>query len=161
MPPRPALACAPPAILLMPPSPWLGSMAPHYHLLGHCYRGPVAGSRAFLLLPLVAWAVRRVAEERPFAVAALAVAYAALPLAHLPTAVLISLTAVPLYVLYRGWRLGGPRAALAFFGRCALGGALGLGLAAIYLLPALSLQHWISSDSFWTKDYQVDRWFLM
>jgi hypothetical protein len=139
----------------------LAYMAAPYHLLDHYYRGAYAEFAAYVVLPLVALAVRRVAEGRPFAVATLAVAYAALPMAHLPTSLLISLTALPLYVLYRGWRLGGQRAALAFFGRCALGGALGLGLAAIYLVPALSLQDWIPSDKFWSNDYEVDRWFLL
>jgi hypothetical protein len=139
----------------------LAYMAAPYHLLDHYYRGAYAEVAAYVVLPLVMLMVRRVAEGRPLAVAGLAVAYAALPMAHLPTSLLISLTALPLYVLYRGWRLGEQKAALGFFARCALGGALGLGLAAIYLVPALSLQDWIPADSFWSSDYHVDRWFLL
>jgi hypothetical protein len=139
----------------------LAYMAAPYHLLDHYYRGAYAEFAAYVILPLVMLAVRRVAEGRPLAVAGLAVAYAALPLTHLPTSLLVSLTALPLYVLYRGWRLGERRAALAFFARCAVGGALGLGLAAVYLVPALSLQDWIPADRFWSNDYQVERWFLL
>ena len=39
--------------------------------------------------------------------------------------------------------------AVGFFVRCALAGALGLGLASIYLVPALGLQDWIPADTFW------------
>ena len=37
----------------------------------------------------------------------------------------------------RGWQLGEVRQAISFFVRCALGSVLGLGLAAIYLVPAV------------------------
>jgi hypothetical protein len=139
----------------------LGYMAAPYHLLDHYYRGAYAEFAAYAVLPLVTLAIRRIAERRRFAVVLLALSYAALPMAHLPTSLLISLTALPLYALYRGWRLGDRRAALAFLARCALGTTLGLGLAAIYLVPALSLQDWISSDRFWSGDYHVDNWFLL
>jgi len=139
----------------------LAYMAAPYHLLDHYYRGAYAEFAAYVVLPLVMLAVRLVAEGRPLAVAALAAAYAALAMVHLPTALLVSLTVLPLYVLHRGWRLGEPRTALAFFARCAMAGVSGLGLAAIYLLPALTLQDWISPDRLWSSDYQVDRWFLL
>ena len=38
---------------------------------------------------------------------------------------------------------------------------MGLGLAAIYLIPALALQGWIPADTFWISYYHVDRWFLL
>ena len=88
-------------------------------------------------------------------------AYAALPLTHLPTSLLISVTALPMYVLYRGWRLGAVKPVVGFFVRCAPGGALGLGLAAIYLVPALTLQDWIPSDTFWTGSYLIEKWLLL
>lgn len=138
-----------------------GYMAAPYHLLDHYYRGAFAELAAYVVLPLLALAIRRIAEGRRLAPVLFALAYAALPMAHLPTALLISLTALPLYVLYRGWRLGTPGRALGFFVRCALGGALGLGLAAIYLVPALGLQSWIPADTFWMSYYHVDRWFLL
>ena len=139
----------------------IGYVAAPYHLLDHYYRGAFAELAAYVVLPLLALSIRRVAEGRRLAPVALALAYAALPMVHLPTALLISLTMVPLYVLYRGWRLGTARRALGFFVRCALGGALGLGLASIYLIPALGLQSWIPVDTFWISYYHVDRWFLL
>ena len=139
----------------------LAYMAAPYHLLDHYYRGAYAEFAAYAVLPLVALAVSRIAEGRRLGPVLFALAYAALPMAHLPTALLISVTALPLYVLYRGWRLGAAGPALGFFVRCALGGALGLGLAAVYLVPALALQYWIPSDTFWVAYYHVENWFLL
>ena len=82
-------------------------------------------------------------------------------MAHLPTSLLISLTAVPIYVLYLGCQLGTARRAAGFFLRCAIGGILGLGLASIYLVPALTLQVWIPVDDFWAGGYRIDNSFLV
>ncbi len=139
----------------------LAYMAAPYHLVDHYYRGAFAEFAAYAVLPLVVLAVRRIAEGQRYGIPALAAAYAALPMAHLPTSLLISLTALPLYVLYRGWQLGTPARALKFFVQCAVAGALGLGLAAIYLAPALALQGWIHADNFWEGPYRVQNWLLL
>lgn len=139
----------------------IGYSAAPYHLLDHYYRGAFAELAAYVVLPLLALSIRRIADGRRLAPVLFALAYAMLPMVHLPTALLISLTALPLYVLYRGWALGTPGRALGFFVRCGLAGALGLGLASIYLVPALSLQSWIPVDTFWISYYHVDRWFLL
>ncbi len=139
----------------------LAYVAAPYHLLDHYYRGAYAEFAAYVVLPLVVLSVRQIADRRRFGVVFLAISYAALPMAHLPTSLLISLTALPMYVLYRGWRLGAVKPAAAFFMRCILGGVLGLGLASVYLLPALTLQDWIPSDTFWGGYYLVERWFLL
>jgi len=139
----------------------LAYMAAPYHLLDHYYRGAYAEFAAYVLLPLIALAIRQVAHRRRFGPLWLALSYAALPMTHLPTALLISVTALPAYVLYSGWWLGSARQAIGFFIRCGLGAALGLGLAAIYLLPALALQDSIQSETFWVPFYQVENWFLL
>ena len=139
----------------------LAYMAAPYHLLDHYYRGAYAEFAAYAVLPLVMLAVRQIADRQRFGPIFLAASYAALPMAHLPTSLLISLTALPMYVLYRGWRLGAAKPAVGFFVRCILGGALGLGLAAIYLAPALTLQDWIPADTFWAGGYRVETWFLL
>jgi hypothetical protein len=139
----------------------LAYMAGPYHLLDHYYRGAYAEFAAYAVLPLVALSVRQIADRQRFGPVFFAITYAALPMAHLPTALLISLTALPMYVLYRGWRLGVSMSAARFFVRCALSGMLGLGLAAVYLVPALTLEDWISAEKFWTPDYQVENWFLL
>jgi hypothetical protein len=139
----------------------LAYVAAPYHLLDHYYRGAYAEFAAYAILPLVALSVRRTADGSRWGPVLLALSYAALPMSHLPTSLLISLTALPMYVLYRGWRLGAAKPAAAFFARCAVGGVLGLGLASIYLLPALTLQDWIPSDTFWGGYYAIERWFLL
>jgi hypothetical protein len=139
----------------------LAYMAAPYHLVDHYHRGAFAEFAAYAVLPLVILSVRRVAQGQRYGVLALAASYAALPMAHLPTALLISLTVLPLYVLYRGWRLGSAAPALEFFGQCAFGGVLGLGLAAIYLVPALSLLDWIPAETYWGGGYSVESWFLL
>jgi len=139
----------------------LAYMVAPYHLVDHYYRGAYAEFAAYAVFPIVMLAVRQIAEQRRFAPILLAVSYAALPMTHLPTALLISLTALPLYVLYRGWLTGATRPASAFFLRCALGGALGLGLAAIYLVPALTLQDWIPVEDFWAGGYRIENWLLI
>lgn len=139
----------------------LAYMAAPYHLVDLYYRGAYAEFAAYGILPLVALGVRLTADRHRLGPCLLAAAYAALSMTHLPTALLVSVTALPAYVLYRGLRLGAAGPAAGFFLRCALGGALGLGLAAIYLLPALTLQRWIPAETFWTGDYRLERWFLL
>ena len=137
----------------------LAYMAAPYHLFDHYIRGAYAEFTAYAVLPLVILGIRRVADNKRGGLPLLAIAYAALSLSHLPTALLISLTAVPFYTLFCAWRLGDRAAAVGFLARCAGAGALGLGLAAIYLVPALLLQDAISAEQLWMPGYRVDDWF--
>jgi hypothetical protein len=140
----------------------LAYMAAPYHLIDHYARGAYSEFAAYVVLPLVVLAIRQVAERRRFGFVFLAAAYAAVLLVHLPTALLVSLTALPMYVLYRGWQLGEVRQAISFFVRCALGSVLGLGLAAIYLIPAVALQGWINSDHLWGHEhFKIETWFIL
>src|SRR5262245_37719586 len=80
----------------------LAYMAAPYHLLDHYWRGAYAEFAAYVVLPLLMLVVRHVAEDTRlgrsrFGVVLLAVAYAALPMTHLPTSLLISATALPMY----------------------------------------------------------------
>jgi hypothetical protein len=121
-------------------------MAAPYHLLDYYMRGAFAEFTAFVFLPLVLLAVRR-PLLLPFA-------YAGLLMSHLPTALLVTVTVLSAYVLVRT-RTPGELAKIIS------GGALGVGLAALYLAPAMSLQGWISADQFWTSSYRVERWFVL
>jgi hypothetical protein len=139
----------------------LAYMAAPYHLIDHYYRGAEAEFAAYAILPLVMLAIRRTESGRRSGPVLLAVAYGTLPVAHLPTSLLISLTAIPAYVLYRGWKLTAAGTAVRFVGWCAMSVILGLGLAAAYLVPALSLQSWISASLFWSGGYRIENWFLL
>jgi hypothetical protein len=121
-------------------------MAAPYHLLDHYLRGAFAEFTVYVFLPLVLLSIRRPVL--------LAFSYAGLVASHLPVALLVSVTVLPAYLLFR---LRKPVEWL----RAAAGGLLGLGLAAIYLLPALTLQAWISADQFWTRFYHIENWYLL
>jgi len=129
-------------------------MAAPYHLLDHYTRGAFAEFTAYALLPLVMLAIRRTVEERRWGLPLLAGSYAALLASHLPTALLCSVTVIPAYVLFS---TRSPARLL----RCAAGGVLGIGLAAAYLVPALALQGWISSEQLWASFYRPENWFVL
>jgi hypothetical protein len=139
----------------------LAYMVAPYHLLDHYLRGALAEFTTFAVLPLLVFAIRLMAEKHRAGIGLLAVAFGALLMSHLPTALLVSVTVVPLYILFRAWRLADRRAVIGFLLRSALAGALGIGLAATYLLPAMLLQRWISADLFWTDYYRVENWFVV
>jgi uncharacterized membrane protein len=139
----------------------LAYMLAPYHLVDHYLRGAFAEFAAFPFVPLVALGVLLVSEKHRAGVGVLAVAYAALLMAHLPTGLLVSVTLLPLYVLFRASTLGDRQAAIGFMVRAGLAGVLGIGLAASYLVPALLLQEWISAGLLWIEYYQVSPWFLL
>jgi hypothetical protein len=129
-------------------------MAAPYHLFDTYTRGALAESTAYAVLPVVMLGLRLTLEKVRWGLPLLVLAYAALLLSHLPTALLCSITAIPAYVLFS-------TRSPALLLRCAAGGALGIGLAAIYLLPAIELQPWISADELWTSFYRASNWFVM
>ncbi|HSI00896.1 MAG TPA: hypothetical protein VLA02_09855, partial [Reyranella sp.] len=75
-------------------------MAAPYHLTDHYIRGALAEFAAYAPLPLVMLGVALAARRARSGPVVIAVAYAALVMAHLPTALLISLSAIPAYVLF-------------------------------------------------------------
>lgn len=134
-------------------------MAAPYHMLDLYVRGALAEYAAFAILPLVMLAIRLAADGRRGGLALLSLAYAALLMTHLPTSLLATITVIPAYVLLRAWRLDERRSAISLIARAVLAGTLGVGLAAIYLVPALSLQEWISSEILWgLPQYQPENW---
>jgi hypothetical protein len=137
----------------------LAYTAAPYHLVDHYLRGAVAEFAAYAALPLVMAGVALVAQRHRAGILVLAVAYAGLVTSHLPTALLISLTAIPAFVLFTAWHV---RSSDPFFLlRCGLGVGLGLGLAAPYLLPALTLQDSVLIDWMWRYGFRIDDSFLL
>ena len=98
-----------------------------YHLMDFHLRGALAESAAIAILPFLAMGIRTMRESGRWHGAA--IAYAMLIMSHLPMALLASLFMIaPAFVLYRDARRPLVLATIA-----------GLGLAAIYLVPALAL----------------------
>jgi hypothetical protein len=102
-------------------------MTAPYHLFDFVVRGALAESVAIALIPTIAIGLRRIAERRggvPFT----AIAYGAIIGTHLPLALLVSVFLIPPYALLHRERLTAFAAAVA----------TGIGLAAIYLVPAFA-----------------------
>lgn len=123
-----------------------------YHLLDMLGRGALAEHAAFVWLPLIALAI----EQSPRrGTVLLAVAYAGLIMTHLPVALLATaFLVVPLAV----------RRSLADRMAClplGVGLVAGVGLAAVYLFPALTLQAHISTELLWSSYYTPRSWLLI
>jgi hypothetical protein len=131
------------------PHPLLGAlifMAAPYHVFDFYSRGAQAEFLAIAILPLVALGLRRARESRPML---LAYSYAALILTHLPLAVLTSLFLIGPYCLWKG-----PRRLLVPL-------ALGIAMGAIFLVPALALNHYRLTAWLWGTQFQPKNWSLI
>jgi len=131
--------------------PLLGAllfMAAPYHLLDFYGRGAQAEFLAIAFLPLVMLGLRRASERSP---TLLAFSYAGLILAHIPLALLASLFLIAPYCLWKG--------TVRVF---ALPLALGIAMAAVYLVPALALNHLRHSELLWADpQFQPTSWSLL
>lgn len=124
-------------------------LAPYHSVVNPYPRGAYSELWAFVVVPLVLHFARRVASERGagLAFAGLALSYAALACTHLPATVVFS-AVPPVYAYFASGRRGpAPPRALAAL-------ALGAGLAAVYLAPALLMQ-----DAASFKDMLADRYY--
>ncbi len=139
----------------------LAYMAAPYHLLDHYVRGALGEFAAYAALPVVALGIRRSARGQGSGEPLFALGYAALLLSHLPTALLASVTMIPIQVAWCAAATGGARPRAIFLCRCALAGAIGLAISAAYLLPALTAQEFINSERLWTPYHQPQVWLLL
>ncbi len=125
-----------------------------YHLEVNFWTRQAIGEFAlYPLMPLALLCLDRMAGRRaPAWVIGLALAYAAMVATHLPGALLFS----PFLALYGVMRLRRVRALLV-----AAGAVLcGIGIAGVYLLPALTLQEAITPEAWWAEYFQYQNWFL-
>lgn len=128
-------------------------MAAPYHVADFYGRGALAETCAVAFIPLLALGLKRVSEQRSPIL--LALAYAAIIATHLPLALLASLFLVAPYALVLTWRR--PQALLAFAPPL----ALGIGLASIYLVPALALEPYRDSAVLWSDPLlRPEHWLL-
>jgi 6-pyruvoyl-tetrahydropterin synthase related domain len=125
-----------------------------YHLVADLYlRFAFAEFWSFVWMPLTLYFTWKVVFRKRAAILSLALVYALLIMTHLPTALIFSLLplAYSLVISSRGERLR------SFF-YVASGILLGVGLSAIYLVPALLNQHyvnleWMTSGMFFYGKY--------
>lgn len=132
-------------------------MAAPYHLYDIYGRGALAEASAYAAVPLIALGLKRLAEGRARYPSLLAVGYAALLLSHLPSALLVSIFLIPPYVIFEARRSAAP---MRFLGLALVGGLLGIGVAGIYLVPALGLLPYASADALSATFYRPENWFL-
>jgi hypothetical protein len=111
-----------------------------YHLYDFYVRGALAEFGAYVWFPLIALGIHR---RRP---SLIALSYAGLILTHLPSAVLASVFLIAPIALRTSLR------------PVVIGISGGLALAAAYLLPALSLQSYVSIDALWSEFYRPANW---
>lgn len=128
-----------------------------YHLYDIYARGALAEASAYAFVPLVMLALGRLGEGRTRYLPLLSLAYGALLMTHLPTALLVSLFLIPPYVAILMLRSLRP---VAFLCEAASGGVLGIGLSAIYLLPALTLLPYVSPAALSGSFYRPENWFF-
>jgi hypothetical protein len=124
-----------------------------YQLFDFYQRGAIAEFVASALMPFVLLGIRRMIERRPHAFAVTAISFAALSMSHLPLTLLASLFLFLPYAL-----IGGRQAPATLLG---IGAAIATGaaLAAIYVVPALALEPYRSSQDLWTFPYlQPSSW---
>lgn len=126
-----------------------------YHLLIDLYtRGAFAEFWGMTWLPLVLWCTDRCVAGGRQAIAAFALAYALLITSHLPTTLVFAVLP-PIYCILIP-AAGQRRTALH---RTVAGMMLGMGLAAVYLIPALTLQSSVSMKELTRFGYQ--KFFLL
>jgi len=128
-----------------------------YHLYDIYVRGALAETLSFAMLPIAALALDWLAKGRRGGIAMLAVACSLLLLAHLPVAfVTIILLLVP-YALFLAISAEG---AVTFLAKAAVGGLIGLGIAAGYWLPIIWLTPFISVHAFTGPFFMPSNWFF-
>jgi len=131
-------------------------MATPYHLAADLYiRGSFAEYWAFVWMPLILFFTHKVAKGNKLAVAGLAVSYALLLMTHLPTTLIFS----PILVCY-AFYLSNQGQKLRVTGKVLTGVALGIGLSAIFLWPAMTTQQLVFLDRMTTGYFSYKNWLL-
>jgi len=129
-------------------------MAMPYHLAADLYvRASFAEYWTFVWMPLVLYFVHRLAAGRKFAVVGMAIGWALLMMTHPPTTLIFS--AVPFcYVVW----LAPKNQKLKMIGLTFVAAILGVGLATIYLAPALTTQQFVLVNRMTTGYFSYANW---
>jgi hypothetical protein len=121
-----------------------------YHLAFDLYmRDAFAEVFAFVWLPLILHFARSVSDRRRMALVGLAISYAALVLTHLPTTLIFS----PVPICYAYFLTPLERGRMRSLVATLAAMTLGAGLAAIYWLPAVTTQSFVSMQELESRLY--------
>src|SRR6267378_1726579 len=131
-------------------------MATPYHLAADLYiRGSFAEYWAFVWMPLILFFTHKIVNTNKLAVAGLAVGYALLLMTHLPTTLIFS----PILVSY-AFYFSGTGQKLKITGKVLTWLALGIGLSAVFLWPAMTTQQLVFLDRMTTGYFSYKNWLL-
>lgn len=122
-------------------------MVAPYQLFNFYQRGSIAEFFATAILPFVLWGMKRMIDGKPRSSAIVALSYGALVMSHLPLAFLASL------FLFGPYALIGTRGSRRYLLKIGAALALGVALAAVYLVPALALEPYRSAADLWSLPY--------
>lgn len=144
---------------------WAGFGAIVYTLLPYHYvaewfdRQAVGELTAYIFIPLIALGTTKLIEDRKGGIL-FALAIAGLAFSHLPSTLIVGhlIAAVILWAVSQRetWR-----ARIDLLLQFAVWGGLGIGLSAIYWVPALGLLDTVSPDMLATDYYDATRWLLL
>ena len=145
--------------------PWAGlggiiyALLPYHYLTNWFSRQAIGEVAAMMILPLLALATIRLVEERKGG-RLFAVSYAGLAYAHLPSLLIVThlLGALLLWYLWREKDWIKRREMALRFG---MWGLLGVGLSALYWMPALALIHTVSPEMLSNAYADPTRWLLL
>jgi hypothetical protein len=130
-------------------------MAMPYHLAEIYVRGALAELWAFVWMPLILFFINRVVAGRKLACVGLAVCYALLVMTHLPATLIFSV--VPVAYAWFAAKKELRMKAVAITSASLL---IGIGLSAVYLLPALLTQQNVFINRMATGYFNYNNWFL-
>lgn len=129
-------------------------MATPYHLASDLYiRGALAEYWAFVWMPLILFFSHKITKGDKLAVAGLAISYALLVMTHLPTTLIFSILPI-CYAIF----LSDTGRKLKTAGITSGAMALGAGLSAIYLWPAMTMQQFVFLDRMTTGYFSYKNW---
>jgi len=130
-------------------------MAMPYHLAEIYVRGSLSELWAFVWIPLILFFTNKVVDGRQLACVGLAVSYALLVMTHLPTTLIFSVVPIgyALFTANEGLRIKAATLTLVSM-------IIGIGLSAVYLLPALVTQQNVLINRMATGYFNYNNWFL-
>ena len=130
-------------------------MAMPYHLGDVYVRGSLSEIWAFVWMPLILFFTNRIVNGHRLARVGLALSYALLVMTHLPTTLIFSMVPVTysLFSAHKQTRVRATAITLAFL-------LIGIGLSAVYLLPALLTQENVSINRMTIGYFSYQNWFL-
>lgn len=130
-------------------------MAMPYHLGDVYVRGSLSELWAFVWMPLILFFTNRIVNGRRLAGAGLALSYALLVMTHLPTTLIFSIVPLTysLFIAPKKTRIKATAITLASM-------LIGIGLSAVYLVPALLTQENVSINRMTTGYFSFENWFL-